>query len=149
LQQEDFMTSRQRREITPEFKREAAGLLASSGRTIRRIAGELDLGLSTLNSWNREQRDTEPVTAPNPDMAKELARLCKENEILCYDNAMVETVFKTIKTELIWRASFETRADTTFALGQCIDGFYNPRRRHSALGYKSPVTFEAKMAEVN
>ena len=104
------MTSKQRREITPEFKQEAAGLLASSGRTIRQIAGDLYLGLSTLNRWKREQRDTEPVTTPNPDMAKELARLRKENEILRYDNAMVETVFKTIKTELIWRASYETRA---------------------------------------
>ncbi len=76
------MTSKQRREFTPEFKREAVGLLASSGRTIRQIAGDLDLGLSTLNRWKREQRDAEPVTAPNPDMAKELARLRKENEIL-------------------------------------------------------------------
>ena len=67
----------------------------------------------------------------------------------CYDNAMVETVFKTIKTELIWRASYETRAQATLALGHYIDGFYNPRRRHSALGYKSPITFEAQMAEMN
>jgi putative transposase len=67
----------------------------------------------------------------------------------CYDNAMVETVFKTIKTELIWRASYETRAQATLALGHYIDGFYNPRRRHSALGYKSPIIFEAQMAEMN
>ena len=67
----------------------------------------------------------------------------------CYDNAMVETVFKTIKTELIWRASYETRTQATLALGHYIDGFYNPRRRHSALGYKSPITFEAQSAEVN
>lgn len=52
----------------------------------------------------------------------------------CYDNAMVETVFKTIKSELIWRTSYETRAQATLALGHYIDGFYNPRRRHSALG---------------
>ena len=39
MQQEDFMTSKQRREFTAEFKREAVGLLASSGRTIRQIAG--------------------------------------------------------------------------------------------------------------
>jgi putative transposase len=67
----------------------------------------------------------------------------------CYDNAMVESVFKTIKTELIWRASYETRIQATLALGLYIDGFYNPRRRHSALGYKSPITFEAQMAEVS
>ncbi len=76
------MTSKQRREFTIEFKREAVGLLASSGRTIRQIAGDLDLGLSTSNRWKRELRDAEPVITPNPDMTKELARLRKENEIL-------------------------------------------------------------------
>jgi putative transposase len=52
----------------------------------------------------------------------------------CYDNAMVETVFKTTKTELIWRASYETRAQATLALGHYIDRFNSPSRRHSALG---------------
>jgi putative transposase len=66
----------------------------------------------------------------------------------CYDNAMVETVFKTIKSELIWRATYETRAQAELALGRYIDGFYNPRRRHSALGFKSPIAYEAKMAEI-
>lgn len=64
----------------------------------------------------------------------------------CYDNAMVETVFKTIKSELVWRTVFQTRIAAQLALGRYIDGFYNPRRRHSALGYKSPVSFEAEMA---
>ena len=64
----------------------------------------------------------------------------------CYDNAVVETFFKTIKSELIWRASYETRFQANLALGRYIDGFYNPRGRHSALGYKSPITFEAEMA---
>ena len=64
----------------------------------------------------------------------------------CYDNAMVETVFKTIKSELIWRTSFQTRSAAEAALGRYIDGFYNPRRRHSALAYKSPASFEAEMA---
>ena len=64
----------------------------------------------------------------------------------CYDNAMVETVFKTIKSDLIRRTSFQTRWQAEKAIGHYIDGFYNPRRRHSGLGYKSPVTFEAAMA---
>jgi len=63
----------------------------------------------------------------------------------CYDNAMVETVFKTIKSELVWRTSFQSRRQAEIAIGQYIDGFYNPRRRHSALGYKSPIVFEAGM----
>jgi putative transposase len=61
----------------------------------------------------------------------------------CYDNAMVETVFKTIKSELIWRTSFATRNQASKAIGQYIEGFYNPRRRHSGLGYVSPASFEA------
>jgi putative transposase len=61
----------------------------------------------------------------------------------CYDNAMVETVFKTIKSELVWRTAFTTRAEASRAIGRYIEGFYNPRRRHSSLGYVSPATFEA------
>ncbi len=65
----------------------------------------------------------------------------------CYDNAMVETVFKTIKSELVWRTSFQTRNQAEIAIGRYIDGFYNPTRRHSALGYQSPIAFEAIMAD--
>ena len=64
----------------------------------------------------------------------------------CYDNAAVETVFKTIKAELIWRHSWETRRQAEMAIFEYINGFYNPRRRHSTLGWKSPVAFERKVA---
>ena len=60
----------------------------------------------------------------------------------CYDNAMVETVFKTIKSELIWRTVYKTRSQAMLDISAYIDAFYNPRRRHSALGYKSPIAFE-------
>lgn len=61
----------------------------------------------------------------------------------CYDNAMVETVFKTIKSELIWRTLYKTRTQAEIAIGQYIDAFYNPIRRHSSLGFKSPIQFES------
>ena len=64
----------------------------------------------------------------------------------CYDNAAVETFFKTIKAELIWRRSWGTRRQAEMAIFEYINGFYNPRRRHSALGWKSPVAFERKVA---
>lgn len=64
----------------------------------------------------------------------------------CYDNAAVETFFKTIKAELLWQQSWKTRREAEIAIFQYINGFYNPRRRHSALGYKSPLAFERKAA---
>ena len=60
----------------------------------------------------------------------------------CYDNAAVETFFKTLKAELIWRHTWATRQHVTNALFQYINGFYNTRRKHSALGGTSPVKFE-------
>ena len=64
----------------------------------------------------------------------------------CYDNAAVETFFKTLKAELIWRRSWATRREAELALFQYINGFYNARRRHSAIGGKSPLAFERKAA---
>ena len=64
----------------------------------------------------------------------------------CYDNSMVETFFKTLKSELVWRAVFLTRAQARDALARYIDGFYNPRRRHSSLGCVSPAQFERQAA---
>ena len=58
---------------------------------------------------------------------------------------MVETFFKTLKSELAWRTAFETRAKAADAIGGYIDGFYNTIRRHSALDFTSPARFE-KMA---
>ncbi len=60
----------------------------------------------------------------------------------CYDNAMVETFFKTLKSELVWRTVFYTRQEADQAIGRYIDGFYNPVRRHSALDFTSPAQFE-------
>ena len=64
----------------------------------------------------------------------------------CYDNSMVETFFKTLKSELVWRTVFQTRAEAQRALARYIDGFYNPVRRHSALGFVSPAQFERRTA---
>jgi putative transposase len=60
----------------------------------------------------------------------------------CYDNSVVETFFKTLKSEWVWRIVFQTRVEAKAATGRYIDGFYNPARRHSTLDYVSPVQFE-------
>jgi putative transposase len=59
---------------------------------------------------------------------------------------MVEAFFKTLKSELVWRTVFQTRAEAREALARYIDGFSNPLRRHSALGFLSPAQFERQTA---
>jgi putative transposase len=59
-----------------------------------------------------------------------------------YDNAMAESFFASLECELIDRRSFQTKAEARLALFTYIEGWYNPRRRHSALGRVSPINFE-------
>lgn len=60
----------------------------------------------------------------------------------CYDNAMAESFFATLKNEAFVAATPQTKAQTKRQLFDYIEAFYNTRRFHSALGYKSPVEFE-------
>lgn len=59
-----------------------------------------------------------------------------------YDNAMCESFFATLECELLQRRTFRTKAEARMAIFIFIEGWYNPSRRHSALGYQSPVQFE-------
>ena len=59
-----------------------------------------------------------------------------------YDNALCESFFATLECELLDRQSFRTVAEARRAVFAFIEGFYNTRRLHSALGYKSPANFE-------
>ena len=65
----------------------------------------------------------------------------------CYDNAMCESFFATLECELIDRRRWATKAEARMALFQFIEGWYNPRRRHSALSYDSPARHEQKHHE--
>jgi transposase InsO family protein len=60
----------------------------------------------------------------------------------CWDNAVAESFFATLKRELVDGADFPTRDAARTAIFRYVEGWYNPRRRHSALGYRSPVEFE-------
>jgi len=64
----------------------------------------------------------------------------------CYDNAMAESFFATLECELLDREHFQTHAEARHAVFDFIEGWYNPRRRHSALGQLSPVNFEKRHA---
>jgi len=80
---------------------------------------------------------------------------CKEMDVRpsmgsvgdCYDNAMCESFFATLECELLGRRKFKTKAEARVACFEFIEGWYNPSRRHSALGYKSPINYERNAAE--
>jgi putative transposase len=57
----------------------------------------------------------------------------------CLDSAPIESFFGSLKTELVHRATFPTREAARRALFEYIEGFYNRRRRHSALGFLTPA----------
>jgi len=60
----------------------------------------------------------------------------------CWDNAVAESFFSSLKREMEDIDSFESRTGATLSIGEYIDGFYNLQRRHSAINYTSPVEFE-------
>jgi hypothetical protein len=64
-----------------------------------------------------------------------------------YDNAMCESFFATLECELFDRRKFRTKAEARMAVFAFIEGWYNPGRRHSALGYQSPVNYERSAQE--
>lgn len=59
-----------------------------------------------------------------------------------YDNALMESFFGSMQIELLDRRSWATRAELANAMFEWIEAFYNPRRRHSSLGYRSPIDYE-------
>lgn len=66
----------------------------------------------------------------------------------CYDNAVAESFFASLKKECLSRVHLATYTEAYDAIAAYIDGFYNPLRRHSALGYVSPIDYENERGRV-
>ncbi len=65
----------------------------------------------------------------------------------CWDNAVAESFFATLKNELVYTRRFATRAEAREAIFEFVEVFYNRHRRHSTIGYVSPMEFEMKFIE--
>jgi putative transposase len=112
-----------------------------------------DLVLAALN-MALEQRRAHGVIHHSDQGSQytslEFGRRCQEMKVRpsmgsvgdAYDNAMAESFFASLECELLNRRSFKSKAEARAALFTYIEGWYNPRRRHSALGYRSPAQFE-------
>lgn len=80
------------------------------------------------------------------------AERCRESNVVpsmgtvgdAYDNAMAESFFATLEREVLNRHSFKTHTEARRVIFEWIEGWYNPHRRHSALGYLSPTHFERR-----
>jgi transposase InsO family protein len=79
--------------------------------------------------------------------SREFTRFCKAKRVrtslgrtgVCWDNAVAESFFAALKNEMYYRASWPTRARAKFAVAEYIEVFYNRRRLHSTLGYRTPL----------
>jgi len=65
-----------------------------------------------------------------------------------YDNAMAESFFSTLEAELLSRRRFPSQAEARMACFSYVEGWYNPVRLHSSLGYRSPMAYEAELETV-
>ena len=83
------------RVIDDAFRREAVRILATSGRTIKAVAADLGIGMSSLGKWKRVLDQAELMAGPHEDVEKELARLRRENELLRAERDLLKkaTVF--------------------------------------------------------
>jgi putative transposase len=87
---------------------------------------------------------------------EEYREVLKDNEMTpsmsakgyCYDNAFMESFFKTLKAEEVYLTEYETMEDVMKSIPTFIDEMYNKKRRHSSLGYVSPEEYE-KLADKN
>jgi Transposase and inactivated derivatives len=140
------------------------------------LAGVLDLFSRRIVGWAMDEHMPDELTQAALDMAilqrqppdallhhsdqgsqytsdDYQARLAKHRMLsslsgvgCCYDNAPMESFWGTLKTELIYRQHYRTRAEAKTAIFVYIEGWYNRQRRHSALGYLSPEQFEQQFA---
>ncbi|HUX88245.1 MAG TPA: IS3 family transposase [Chloroflexota bacterium] len=115
---------------------------------------ELVLAALDMALWNRRPA---PGVIHHSDhgsqyMSLAFGRRCQEAGVVpsvgsrgdCFDNAITESFFATLECELLQRQHFHTEAQARTALFEYIEGFYNPHRRHSALGYRSPAEYERR-----
>ncbi len=104
----------------------------STLRTTSRLQRPLELGQYTSLAFGKTMQDAGVM----PSMGRRGD---------AFDNAVAESFFATLETELLDRSTFRSRDQARLALFHWIEGFYNTRRRHSTLGQRSPANYERIM----
>lgn len=135
--------------VLDAFSRRVVGWAMSSTLETTLVLDALNMAL-----WNRRPASGIVHHSDRGTQYTSLAfgRRCQEAGVVpsmgsagdAYDNALAEAFFATLETELLQRGAFLSRGAARRALFDYIEGWYNPHRRHSALGYLSPAEYERR-----
>ena len=131
------------------FSRRVVGWAASANNDRALALGALDRAIATriplLGLIHHSDRGSVYASADYGDALTKIGAVkSMSRKGDCWDNAVAESFFATIKGEMIDHEDYLTRSAAIAAIADYIDGFYNPCRRHSALDYVSPIEFELK-----
>lgn len=133
------------------FTRKVLGLSMSESMTTDLIIGSLDMALKRQGLARTNEIVVHSDRGSQYASADYRAKL-KAHELTasmsrkgnCYDNAFVESFFRTLKVELIYRQKFKTRDEARAAIFEFVEVWYNRQRLHSSLGYQTPTMYEEK-----
>jgi putative transposase len=131
------------------FSRRVVGWSMSAGMTAQLVTDALVMAI-----WRRGKPDAllHHSDRGSQYSSEQFQRLMSDNGVVCsmsrsgnvWDNAAMESFFSSLKTERTARKLYRTRDDARADVFDYIERFYNPKRRHSTIGYLSPMEFEQK-----
>ena len=131
------------------FSRRVVGWSMSAGMTAQLVTDALVMAI-----WRRGKPDAllHHSDRGSQYSSEQFQRLMADNGVICsmsrsgnvWDNAAMESFFSSLKTERIARKLYRTRDEARADVFDYIERFYNPKRRHSTIGYLSPMEFERK-----
>jgi putative transposase len=137
--------------VTDAFSRKVVGWMFGQRMTSELVIAALDMALLTrkpADVIHHSDQGSQYTSVAFGQRCKQMGVRPSMGAVGdAYDNAMAESFFATLECELIARRSWKTHAQAKNAIFAWIEGWYNPRRRHSSLGQMSPINFERKHQE--
>ena len=134
------------------FSRRVVGLAMSEridrALVLEALRNAVGRRLPNAGLMHHSDRGSQYASGDYQDALDELGVVCSmSRKGNCWDNAVAESFFATLKTECVYTRRFATRAEAREAIFEYIEVFYNGTRRHSTLGYLSPMEFEMKFIQ--
>lgn len=122
-------------------------LSLETGRSVGELADNLGSNKDLIYQWRKKYDQLGELAFPGngiQTLTPEQKSMSRKGN--CWDNAVAESFFHTLKTQLVFHRRFKDEEEAEQALFNYIEAYYNRRRRHSSNGYQSPATFENEWA---